>query len=637
MTLMKPVRLLHVADLHGAKTIANTPNKWWEERIETQANVGFDALICSGDVGLGGNAETLNKGFEYLAKLCYLAKGRKKVPRLIVTPGNHDVNRPKLNANDEERTRIRFSNFLKAVNQSTLPYTIPALNRGDGIGQFAPTHAPYVAIVPICTTSVSGDIPQEYREKLDRYIKTKPKATREEVERIADEIFENTIRTDMPFVRTSDINALRAQCCDNRTALGKARLRIGVSHHPLWAVPPAESSFRGFDVVPNGMGVATLLEDMGFQLILHGHKHYMGCSLMGGLPYRYGTEIGRVGGLISVSGGHLFFPDVQEHFGFQTITITPGQSGIIEISIRAFTSATADGIEICCATINSCPVPDRKVRSPERHGARWMQICDSDAQLSYDTINRIGVPQLVKTVDERLNTRHALSEGDRFLAVAVKSISEFAKEGSRGVDKQFMDGITVRAKDDAQAMVFVDVGGGGTWGRPDLIENASSLFRIYIEKNHTLLNGIELGRGWKHRLHAIEEAVSEKLNKPCQQSQEPPSLAFDLARILVWEPEALYAPSAQVLLGLHKVFNVPLFFVDLTELGEMQNEVYDCHLEWIETCNKPNEGWRFDKNTGTRTKSSELAIERDWSKVRQLLSMAKDPFAVMGDTLKWLL
>jgi len=633
------VRLLHLSDLHGASRTSLTNDKWWEHRIKNLAGaLGFDAVICSGDIGDNGTEESLRSGFAYLKHLCELAGGTAHTPvPLIVTPGNQDVVRPEPNDDEAKRTQTRFGNFRRAMLDSGVSCIAPLLELSGDRHYFTPS-AGGIVIVPICTTWVSGDLPLEYRRKIESLKGVDP---------VLIDKFMGLLRTDMPFVRTEDIDALIQDCLDPTTAVGKQPLRIAVAHHPLWALPPVESTYRGFDIVGNGMEIAGKLEDTGFQFILNGHKHYLGCSLLTGVRHRFGPGVVRVNEILSLSGGQFTNPDDVDRFGMHTVEIARNGYGGMAISIREYTRMFQTGVEICNAVIAADADVVGAMKQPGRHIARWVHIRGADTSQTDERLNchlhcnvvtTLGVRELVNTIDSKVITPRAIAEGDKFLSIAVRSIQEFAAGGSRGVDETFVKEITGRAKSpDTQAMVFVDYSGDGTWGRPDLIENAASLFRVYIERNHDVFAHPSPARGWQHPLPEIETAVSDKLGSPRTTGDAPIlELHFDLARILVWKPEALYAPSALVLLNLHKVFGVPLFFVDAQVCSTIRG-VHDFHLEWGNTQQEPNGGMYLNSHTGRREFSEQASRQKDWITVKELLQHARNPFEVKGTQLDWLL
>ena len=631
------VRVLHVADLHGANKTSKTPEKWWEGKIASLASEApFDAVICSGDVGDNGSLESLTTGFAYLARLCKLAGGKNNVsPRLIITPGNQDVSRPTPDSSEAERSRIRFQHFKSALRASGLSCVCPRMtSSGAPAALFVPPNGG-IAVVPICTTWVSGDPAPEFEKKINAALTGQAETTKESVR--------NALRTDMPFVRTADIDEIEKMCDNQRSRLAQACVRIAVAHHPFWALPSVESTYRGFDIVANGMEVVSRLEKMGFQLLLHGHKHYLGCSLLAGIRNRSGQEVARIQELLSVAGGQMLDPDDRDRFGFQTLSFSTTGADVLDVSIRVFTSKPPrNGVEICRALVRPSHSELPPAEPRRCHTARWMKIQrtpsdednHADWQLRYDVVNKLGMSALVQAVDALGKDEHIL-ESDAFLSVAVRSIHEFAVGGSRGVSNPFVRDITGRARDTARGMIFVDVSGNGTWGRPDLIENAASLFRVYIERNHDRLKPSAGPRSWKHRLAELETAATTILEHRASNGHRD-ELEFDLARILVWDREALYAPSALVLLNLHEVFGVPLFFVD-REQCKFLSDVHDCHLEWSDTGTAPDSGMQLNEGTRTRVQSSSSDLQRNWITIKQLLESAMDPSDVKGAKLNWLL
>jgi hypothetical protein len=653
MTSSTKIRILHLSDFHGAGKTKKTPDRWWEERIAKLAGEdGFDAVVCSGDIGFGGTEKSLKEGFDYLKLLVAKSSGtRGRSMQVVIAPGNHDVIRPSMDMLDTERDRVRFANFITAANDSTLQCVIPDFTEDRRVNCYT-SLGNHVCIVPICTTWFSGDEPPEYREIASILSAV---GVNEDTQKKV----KNALATDMPFVRMADIDNL-STFASGDSPLNKAIIRIAVAHHPLWPLPSVESTYRGFDTTANGMEVATRLDALGFQLVLHGHKHYLGCSMIAGIRSRVGSEVAELTEILSASGGLLFDPDESHRFGFQTVNIEITDGTTTKLSINNVTRGSrAEGMEICKAIVSLRPIQRVAAQIPN-YAARWMKVSrhsadekkkmGSDWQLRYDVVSHLGMPDLVQAVDAKVqaavaeqirsgdengatNLIETIVESDHFLSVAINSLKEFTSGGSRGVDDDFVKRITKSATTSKRAMVFVDVNGNGTWGRPDLIENAASLFRVYTERNHERFGSPDGPRAWRCRLSELETAVTNVLRSQGQSSSS--ALEFDLARILVWTREALYAPSALVLLHLHRVFKVPLFFVDLADI--CHSYLRDFHLEWSDTDTLPDRGEYQDKTTSERVESEPYMLQQDWIMVKQLLVSAKDPFDVMGNKLSWLL
>ena len=78
---MKPVRILHVSDLHFGRPVDSTMIESIESHI---ANDAYDVVAVSGDVSQRARAGEFQRAGVFL-------RDASKVSRVIVVPGNHDV------------------------------------------------------------------------------------------------------------------------------------------------------------------------------------------------------------------------------------------------------------------------------------------------------------------------------------------------------------------------------------------------------------------------------------------------------------------------------------------------------------------------------------------------------------------
>jgi len=110
---MKQIGVLHVSDFHfgspkkgeiGDKKSGNIKEGFAEKVIHSNSLECFhrqlgqlvpknevDVIICTGDVGNYGDAESICDGLDYLAKLARVLDVDSS--NVIVTPGNHDLDR----------------------------------------------------------------------------------------------------------------------------------------------------------------------------------------------------------------------------------------------------------------------------------------------------------------------------------------------------------------------------------------------------------------------------------------------------------------------------------------------------------------------------------------------------------------
>jgi 3',5'-cyclic AMP phosphodiesterase CpdA len=78
---MKPVRILHVSDLHFGRPVDSTMIEAIESHI---ASDGYDVVAVSGDVSQRARAGEFQRARVFL-------RDASKVSRVIIVPGNHDV------------------------------------------------------------------------------------------------------------------------------------------------------------------------------------------------------------------------------------------------------------------------------------------------------------------------------------------------------------------------------------------------------------------------------------------------------------------------------------------------------------------------------------------------------------------
>lgn len=676
-------RFLHVADLHNARKTAGTINPWWEKVIQKCATEHcIDAVICSGDIGEGGKKKDIQEGFKYLIGVCEIInKQCCKYPTLILTPGNHDVSRLSDDiSKDDDCEEYRFKEFIDEVDKikTKIECVMPKLGTNEYKSYFSLKESGIV-IVPISTTWMSGEVPQEISEKHKKMIdevcgdsKKNINNAFEAIKKEADinnlnaikELLINNVyqavndsrdrfKIDIPYVREEDITELQEEFMNFSSDISNAKLRLAVMHHPLWSIPQIETAYRGFRAVSNGMAVLSDLENMGFQMIMHGHNHYYGCGIISGMKFRHGNEIDDIQECLSVSPGQFYAPD-EDTFGFQILDVYVDEAKILDVSVTQFTKNRKQGFHLCSA--NVYPIP-RKIREVDTYSARWSQIApisstkqagisDYDKSLRYETFKNLGMLDFVWSVDTLPQRKEVLTDGDLFIKAAIKSNHEFIRYGKRGVDEDFIKNIISRSKGkENKCMIFVDINGGGTWGLPNLIEHASTLFRIYVERNYSMINILDNSeqifsrdRVWLNTYKPLRDALNRLYPVSCI-SKCNAFLHFDLARILVWSKDALYSPASSMLIYMHKAFGVPLFFVDIKGSDQVLSTVEDFHLEWGDN----NENQEDDDLAGWVLKGQKrVAIQKNMLKnyeniVLNLLNISEDPYEIVNSQFSWIM
>lgn len=694
--MLESIRILYIGDLHRVTSYQEAQEKetlGWLERFSDLARTldGFNLLICTGDLGHIGQKTNLEAGFDFMQKIRDAASAGQTAPggvviktNLLITPGNHDVMWPDPDKMDGWDNNKRFELFVHLFSSAFGDDGIRPLLLTDDYKTQKTGHSPFsgadsrnlwwvkegpnVLVLPLSSVDLSGTpIAAKYEVKqLQDYVLQGMDVDRETIWKRLQQRF----TADIPFVDERQLKAfskfIEDLNADDRAAYDAA-VKIAVIHHPV-ASPLREDAYRPYPFLANGLRVLTRLQDFGFHLILHGHHHILGSSIRFGDSARYSPVDGffDTRELVSVAGGHLSL-DVNigkpENLGFHVLTISTAES-----RIRDFRTISID----------------RHFLGQERHlereslitvtplgKARWLHSHNHQQQLVGRFIPREsdlvkGFTDFLSDVEERFaaytsnpnGSQLAWDEIDRFISLASDSLREYAR-GPRGVSPAFIKDLEQRARIvNTRALIFVDHGGNGSWAQPQLMENAVSLFRIFLERNKSLLVIEEDKRTvtsrwdqgkWKHH-QQIQEARERIAASGSMQAATPlslgPMVQFDLARILVWRERALAASTARTLIGLHKVFDVPLFWVELEEAEEYfrstfegQVKVKDFHLEWEFNGSKPllpppTRGFAFD-GSGRRSSLDKDRRNTLWNYCKWLMERCKDP-SEAADRYRWL-
>lgn len=678
MTKKKTFRILHISDLHfgAGNPIEKFPDTWWQKEIEELAGSdGFDVFVCSGDVGHRGSIPNLEKGFVYLAKLRGLSAGEKWThdpshTPIIMTPGNHDTAWPPEETEEGEQTDgardgwagdRRFKAYCELINSNLKNCFLPQLR--DNV---RPNRAYWISrdrklcIVPICTSWYSGT-PDPKSDDLKRLVEAHI-----DDEQVVDSLLK-MLRHDIPYVTTEQTGSiLKIQTLLDEHPRGAPLIKIAVAHHPLWAVPGKQDPLRAYDITTNGKDILNFLQENNFHIFMHGHKHYLGAALFAGLRSRVDGSLDHICEAISISGGSLSPEDGMKGkrcFGFQTLEIEYSDRNEARVLVE---DHFRDRVSVRCE--RTAEVEFKGLGPP-----RWIKIYEDGEKKEAPTVlerapverdetwhmsrslsHRVGLPKLVGTVENRWNwnterrtkpdrAAETSYPPDNFVKMAITSLNEYAEKGRRGVDRVFIRAVTGRAHDPkTKAMLFIDFKGQGSWGQPDLIENTVELFRAYTDRNHGILDSRRtkkrkrIKRLWRNNISELEAASSRAFAKARNGAVQ---LEFDLARILVWEMESLWSPAGQVLLRLHKVNRVPLFFINAEQMEADLNISLqaDFHLEWGEDLSSPRSSFRYrpgHKDT-ERPEVEEGLKNADWNTAIQLLEKAENPFDIVRRETRW--
>jgi 3',5'-cyclic AMP phosphodiesterase CpdA len=239
----------------------------------------LDAIVVSGDLTKGNQPD----GYEaFDAMLAQIGNAGPDPDRVVVVPGNHDVDRYA-----KPGTPMKLKDFREAVRGKYRTPLVKGVDYDDddllnprGYGRVDPVlDIGDTVIVALnsadwCWTE-EGTTETEWDEVIASLRTGDDSDEAEELR--------SMLRSELFWLRTKDIPKVdKGQLDALGTLLARAgldgkpeedpRLRIAVLHHPIGVVSSREE-IKDFEVITNLAAVRTFLYHRGFHLILHGHKH----------------------------------------------------------------------------------------------------------------------------------------------------------------------------------------------------------------------------------------------------------------------------------------------------------------------------------------------------------------------------
>ena len=267
MTLFPQVRVIHISDVHfGTDHIcrhaertaagAGIPKLWeliaadlqsqdWNEFKWATPNSEREfsplLLVLSGDLTHTAHNEEFRSALAFVNELLSRPLLGKMVPlsHVFVVPGNHDV------IFTQQKPEDRFPPYCKFINELFRP--------ADRISR------PFAYPDQADTLSRIHSFPDEYllvAEINSSYYVEKETAD------------ESRGQVDMQA-----IGSLR-RALEDTAEIAKQWIKIAVVHHHPVLLPSFVEPDRDMDAILNARFLLDLLREHGFQLILHGHKHY---------------------------------------------------------------------------------------------------------------------------------------------------------------------------------------------------------------------------------------------------------------------------------------------------------------------------------------------------------------------------
>jgi 3',5'-cyclic AMP phosphodiesterase CpdA len=326
-----PLRIHHVSDIHiGPKAAERV---WVKERGALGARLGEGAgagpvrdsyvdyvrelavhgraphvVVVSGDITETGAADQYEEAKLWIARLReHLADHPllgPEDPRVLLAPGNHDVDwTQSLGKHD---TRARHRAFAAAFDD----FPRPRLETEPSARPLAKvTYADLGVDFLLLGSAEFGGEEEKDADRvalLELVDKLRAKAAEEEDEAAAKALRDRVARIDPGLVHHADLRRV------NETQW-RQPVRIAVLHHPVSALPSTEVG--PYSGLINAGDVKDTLLHKGFCLVLHGHAHtgWFGSERW---PGRHGERTLHIAAAPSLGSR-----EVQEHHGFNSIEV----------------------------------------------------------------------------------------------------------------------------------------------------------------------------------------------------------------------------------------------------------------------------------------------------------------------------
>jgi ubiquinone/menaquinone biosynthesis C-methylase UbiE len=228
-----------------------------------------DLIIVSGDLATFASEEEMNSASDFITKILDLDgwTARKALPpgspRILVVPGNHDLDWSKTSPEERHErydrlSKALFGNGLVISSRYWNKKADPWFDFGDEANLF----------IYLLNSTHYGGTDDPVLKKIYEAITENPNAGISEEEKKA---LSRKVKNDPGFV--VDLDRLRIRMAE----VPRTRIKIAVVHHNPNHVPSDDQD--SFDTIMNAGPLKSALLEAGFDLVLHGHRHLFHCSV----------------------------------------------------------------------------------------------------------------------------------------------------------------------------------------------------------------------------------------------------------------------------------------------------------------------------------------------------------------------
>lgn len=602
----------HISDLHFGKGREPVEQKMprqlkQQTTYRTDSYLSFlkrndidrpDIIIVSGDISSTGSYDECSEAEKFLIDVAqYTTNGETLLQKVVVVPGNHDVTWEEIS---KGRDQARF----QAFEAKTAKFTTPASELRSVVFRDRK-----VLVYPINSASLGGARlnPDDSKAIQDAVEGLKASSTDSSTFRSLETAIDRVmglLRIDPAAVDAEEIKRMEDDLRDIHQRFPDF-LKVAVVHHNATTYPVPE--FKSYDLFNMGRMKQILMES-GFQILLHGHKHAF--QAMEERNLETGTSLSIVGAGTLSSYGSASFNEI-------SVDTERCLLSIHEVPWRAH-NFSKDGRKPI-----TVPWPERR-------------------QKMFSLVTRLykidhHVSSLVENVFDRLDDLEIRKQEDVGPALeGICDVLEAWKVGVSGVDINFVKEMKGQLKSGLHThLFFTDVLGPQAWSHPSFSVHLAHQIRHYIKFNY---RGGTNGDGrWcldfeeplrsailrsinnaKQTLELYKESSyrSEQFEllsdiKPDEAASRP---RFEIARILIWDPQDLARPAGEALIRLHKVMKVPLFYLAPDDLGDDYGRIRDIEFHFF--CKRDGENlkwtdhgyWHDKRDTTQRRKRIDVSI-----------------------------
>lgn len=371
-----------------------------------------DVVVISGDLTSYATQEEMNAAKDWIRSLVMVLRKKsprwrsgkqENAPRVLMVPGNHDLDWSQPDYARKIERYARMADDLASYGVLSAVYHFdPAPPTTWDFGDEANV------FVNLMNSTTLGGVKDPKLELLLEQLKVDYEAVlQKKGDALADAVYalEQHVRQDPGYVRPDALDGLAASL----RGVPDTRVKIAVMHHNLSSVPADD--IETYDTIINAGKVKTRLMGHGFDLVLHGHRHFPF------ITHERAPSVGK-GALLVVGADSLGSKESASFLEFRIHNVT-----------HAHQAETAD----CHVTVVDYQF---KLGADTYEGNVLFEQCvDRCTRERFDRIFKgLGAPSLT-SLDRKRELTEAIDKVVHQLNRVRSDLSDWNEDGSRWVDE----------------------------------------------------------------------------------------------------------------------------------------------------------------------------------------------------------